>query len=135
MTSLVFASRDLSDEYSPFYFKSSVEKIDSMMIPIEKNLLPYIGGGAFIGFLGGFAIGKSIFEDDMGAKKETKWMAIGGIGALVGALFGWVISEAIPNDYITIQFNTPYDVTKLKDYSAYYFQYNKDIEDKYAELE
>ena len=124
----------LSDKYSSFYFKSSFENIDSMMIPIEKNLLPYIGGGAFIGFLGGFAIGKSIFEDDMGANKETKWMATGGIGAIAGALLGWIIGAAIPNNYITIKFNSPYEVTKLKDYSGYYYRYDKSIEEKYVEL-
>jgi len=122
------------ENYSPFYLKSSIESIDSLMIPEGKNLFPYIGGGAFAGFLAGFLIGTAIFEDDMGANKETKWMAIGGIGALVGALFGWVISEAIPNDHITIQFNTPYDVTKIKDYSVYYYRYDKSIEEKYVEL-
>lgn len=122
-------------EQMPFFFKASVEKIDSLMIPQEKNLLLYIGGGAFVGFLGGFFIGTATFEDDWGTNKEVKWMATGGIGALVGALLGWIIGESIPNDYITIRFNSPSDVTKLKDYSAYYFRYDKSVEDMYVESE
>ncbi|MCW8809747.1 MAG: hypothetical protein OQK52_05430 [Ignavibacteriaceae bacterium] len=122
------------ENHSPFYLKSSIESIDSLMIPEETNLFPYIGGGAFAGFLAGFLIGTSIFEDDMGANKEVKWMATGGFGALAGALLGWVIGAAIPNDYITIRFNSPYDVIKLKDYSAYYFRHDKSLKEKYEEL-
>ena len=122
------------ENYSPFYLKSSIESIDSLMIPEGKNLFPYIGGGAFAGFLAGFLIGTSIFEDDMGANKEVKWMVTGGIGAIAGALLGWIIGAAIPNDYITIKFNSPYEVTKLKDYSGYYYRYDKSIEEKYVEL-
>ena len=48
-----------------------------------------------------------------------------------------VILIIIPgiNIYITIQFNTPFDVTKLKEYSAYYYQGNLSIEKQYIEID
>ena len=62
-------------------------------------------------------------------------MISGGIGALIGGLLGWLIGEEMQNDYITIQFNTPFDVTKLKEYSAYYYQGNLSIEKQYIEID
>ena len=124
-----------SRKQSTFHYKTDIKNIDSLMIPKVKNLFPYIGGGAFAGFFAGFFIGKATFEDDMGADKEVKWMISGGIGALIGGLLGWLIGEEMQNDYITIQFNTPFDVTKLKEYSAYYYQGNLSIEKQYIEID
>lgn len=55
-----------------------------------------------------------------------------GIGAFLGLVF-----DAVVNPYITevnITFNSPNDIVKLKGYSAYYHQRDKNIEDSYNEL-
>ena len=71
----------------------------------------------------------------MGIKKETKWLISGAIGAGIGLLLGWLIGESIPPDIITINFNSPYDITKLKDHTAYYFGYGEILGEKYVVVE
>ena len=124
----------VSGENPSFKFKTPIAKVDSVMIGMKKNMFPYVGGGALLGLLSGFLIGTATFEDDMGADKEVKWAVSGAIGALVGTLLGWLIGESIPNDYLTIRFNTPDDVIKLKGYAAYDFQYNKSSKEEYDEV-
>ena len=120
---------------SPFRFKTPITKVDSLSITVKKNMFPYVGGGALVGFLGGFIIGTATAKTDWPFKKEVTWFITGGIGLATGALIGWLIGESLPPDFVNIRFNTPYDITKLKDYSAFYFHYNKAIEDNYVELD
>ena len=125
----------LTGSSSPFRFKTPIVKVDSLTISYKRDVFPYVGYGALCGFALGIIGGIATFNDDMGADKEVKWVVTGGIGALVGGLLGWLIGESLPPDYINIKINSPNDVTKLKDYSAYYFQYDKTLEEKYVELE
>jgi len=48
---------------------------------------------------------------------------------------GWIIGETVPPDIINIQFNMPYDITKLRNHSAYYFRYEDSLEQRYIEIE
>jgi len=125
----------LKDNSSAFDYKTPFLIVDSIQIAVKSNDGPYVEYGALGGFALGLIAGIATFNDDMGADKEIKWVVTGGIGAIVGGLLGWLIGESLPPDIVNIRFNTPYDVTKLKDYSAYYFQYNKTLEEKYVELE
>jgi hypothetical protein len=125
----------LTENSSGFDYKTPFSHVDSIQIAIKSNVGAYAGYGALGGFALGFIAGIATFNDDWGAKKEVKWLVTGAIGAGTGFLIGWLIGELMPPDFVNIRFNTPYDVTKLKDYSAYYFQYNKAIEDKYVELD
>jgi len=124
----------VSEKNSSFKFKTPIANVDSVMIGMKKNMLPYVGGGAFLGFLSGFLIGTATFEDDMGADKEVKWAVSGAIGALVGTFLGWLIGESVPNDYQTIQLYNRDSIIKLKDFAAYDFQYNKSSKEKYVEV-
>ncbi len=113
-------------------------RIDSLIIQgFKPNVGPYIGYGALAGSVLGLGIGLYWINT------ENFWEGYGIyivgittlIGAGVGALFGWVIGETLPPDIINVRFNSPYDVIKLKDYSAYYFQYDQLLEEKYVEIE
>jgi hypothetical protein len=125
----------LTGNSSVFDYKTPLSKVDSVQIAIKPNVGPYSGYGALGGFALGFIVGIATFNDDWGAKKEVKWLVTGAIGAGAGFLIGWLIGESMPPDFVNIRFNTPYDVTKLKDYSAYYFQYNEALENQYKEIE
>ena len=81
------------------------------------------------------AVGLYWINDELGRLRNLHRWITSLTGAGIGALLGWLIGESMPPDFINIRFNTPYDVTKLKDYSAYYFQYDKFLEEKYVELE
>ena len=125
----------LTGNSSRFDYKTPFSHVDSIQIALKPNVGPYAGYGALGGFALGFIAGIASFNDDWGAKKEVKWLVTGAIGAGAGFLIGWLIGESLPPDILTIKFNSPYDVIKLKDYSAYYFQYDKSFEEKYVELE
>ncbi len=124
----------LSGNSSPFNFKIRVTSLDSLMVSVKQSVGQYVGYGAGAGFLIGFIAGYASFDDDWGAKKEVKWLISSGIGAGIGLLLGLLISESIPPDMVTINFNSPYDVIKLSDHSAYYFGYDKTLEEKYIEM-
>ncbi len=124
----------LSANSSSFSYKIPVWNVDSLMIPVKRNLGPYLLYGASGGFIIGFIAGYARFDDDWGTKKEFKWLAIGGIGAGIGLLFGWIIGETALQDILTINFSSQYDVVKLKEHSAYYFQQDKSVEEKYVEI-
>ena len=125
----------LNANSSGFDYKIPFSLVDSIQIAVKSNDGPYVEYGALGGFVLGLIAGIANFNDDAGADKEIKWVITGGIGAIVGGLLGWLIGESLPPDIVNIRFNTPDDVIKLKDYSAYYFQYNKALEEKYVELE
>ena len=125
----------LTGSSSPFRYKTPIAKVDSLTISFKRDVFPYVGYGALCGFALGIIGGIATFNDDMGADKEVKWVVTGGIGALVGGLLGWLIGESLPLDYINIKINSPNDVAKLKDYSAYYFQHDESVEKNYVELE
>ena len=125
----------LTGNSSVFDYKTSFSQVDSIQIALKSDAGPYTGYGALGGFALGLIAGIATFNDDWGAKKEVKWLVTGGIGAAVGGLLGWLIGETLPPDFVNIRFNTPDDVTKLKDYAAYYFQYDKSLEEKYVEVE
>ena len=128
---------NLTGNSSGFGYKTPFSIVDSVQISIKANVGPYIGYGALGGATLGAAVGLYWINT------ENFWKGYGiyivGITTLtgvgIGVLLGWLIGETMPPDFVNIRFNTPYDVTKLKDYSAYYFQYNKAIEDKYVELD
>jgi len=120
---------------SPFKFKASVSNVDSLMLPLKPSVLTYVGYGALGGLGIGLVAGIATFKDDMGASKEVKWLATSAIGAGIGLLLGWLIGESIPPDIITIKFNSPYDVSKLRDHTAYYYGYDKSMEEKYVKFE
>ncbi|MBE0571504.1 MAG: hypothetical protein IH618_08170 [Ignavibacteriaceae bacterium] len=124
----------LTGNSSGLDFKTSFSHVDSIQIAIEPNVGPYVGYGALGGFALGFIAGIATFNDDWALQKETKWTIFGAFGAVTGFLLGWLIGESVPPDLVNIRFNTPNDVVKLKDYSAYYFQYNKTLEEGYLEL-
>ncbi len=122
------------NERSPIKFKVAFSKIDSLSIPVKqstgKYLLYGVGGGTILGFI----IGYATFDDDWGLPKESKWLISGAIGAGIGFLFGWLIGESLPPNILTITFNYPTDILKLKEYSAYYYQKNRSIEEQYVEM-
>lgn len=120
---------------SPFKFKTPVSRVDSLMIAVKPSVLPYVGYGALGGFGIGLIAGIVTFDDDWGASKELKWLLSGAIGTGIGLLLGWLIGESITPDIITIKFNSPYDITKLSDHTAYYYNYDKSMEEKYVEFE
>jgi len=124
----------LTGNSSGFDYKTPLSQVDSIQIAIKPNVGPYVGYGALGGFALGLIAGIATFNDDAGADKEIKWLAASAIGAAAGLLIGWLIGESLPPDFVNIRFSTPYDVIKLKDYSAYYFQYDKTLEEKYVKL-
>lgn len=127
----------LTGNSSPFRFKTSLKQVDSLKLQAKKpNLLPYVGYGSLIGAGIGALTGVILISSE-------SWMVsdgaiLGGatlIGWGVGALIGLVIGSVTPTEFITIKFNSPNDILKLKNYSAYYFNYRKSLEESYVELE
>lgn len=129
----------LTGDSSPFKFKTQLQKVDSLRIQAKKpNLLPYIGYGA----LGGAAIGavigvywannyENLYEDH-----DKYLIGISSlVGAVIGVFVGYIINTTAPLEFITIRFTSPNDILKLKDYSPYYFNYRKSLEESYVELE
>jgi len=125
----------VSGNSSPFNFKIPITRLDSLMVPVKQSVGPYLIYGSAGGYILGFIVGLATFDDDWGLKKELKWFISGAIGAGVGLLLGWLIGESIPPDILTIKFNSPYDVAKLRDHTAYYYRYDKALGEKYIEIE
>ena len=127
----LFLSEDVNQ---PYKYKTSVLQVDSLLIPEKQNVGKYILYGAAGGFVLGFFAGYATFDDDWALPKESKWLITGAIGAGVGFLLGWLIGESLPPDILTVTFNSPNDILKLKEHSAYYYQRNTSIEEQYIEV-
>jgi len=129
---------DMTGRSSLFRNKIPFSAVDSLRIQgLKPNVGPYIGYGALGG--AGLGLGIGLYWINTENFFEGHGIYVVGIttliGAGVGALFGWIIGETLPPDIINVRFNSPSDVVKLKDYSAYYFQYDQLLEEKYVEIE
>jgi hypothetical protein len=113
--------------------------VDSLKIQgLKPNIIPYIGYGA----LGGAAIGavigvywannyENLYEDH-----DKYLIGISSlVGAVIGVFVGYIINTTAPMEFITIRFNSPNDILKLKGYTPYYFNYRRSLEESYMELE
>jgi len=133
-----FLSVDLNQaesSSSPYKYKTSVLLVDSLLIPEKQDVGKYILYGTAGGFVLGFFAGYATFDDDWALPKESKWLITGAIGAGVGFLLGWLIGESLPPNILTITFNSPNDILKLKEHSAYYYQKNPSFEEQYIGIE
>ena len=126
------------------YYKVPLTQVNYLHLTqengFEKNL-KYIGYGALGGGALGFLIGYA--ADDNGQLSGWEMLddferaAVAGlIGIGVGALVGLIIGEIAEPFYseFTITFNSPNDILKLKEYSAYYYQQDKTLEEQYIEV-
>ena len=121
---------------SPFKFKTLFQKVDSLRIQAKKpNLLPYVGYGSLIGAGLGAATGLLWNKENLRVSDITIVALATLIGWGTGALVGLVIGSTTPMEFITIRFNSPNDILKLKDFTPYYFNYRKSLEESYMELE
>jgi len=127
----------LTGNSSPFNYKVPVSRTDSLMISVKPSLGPYIGYGALGGV--GLGLAAALFWINTANLREGYEIYVVGtttlVGAAVGVLVGWIIGETVPPDIINIQFNMPYDITKLRNHSAYYFRYEDSLEQRYIEIE
>ncbi len=123
------------------HYKIPITQINYLGLTEEKGFeknLKYIGfgtlGGGALGFLTGLAIGPSENFDRLDNFQYGALCGLVGIG--VGALVGLIIGEIAEPYYtdFTITFNSPNDILKLREYSAYYFKPDNKIEDLYKEI-
>ena len=120
-------------------YKIPIKRIDFITIKQEKGFeknLPYIGYSMLGGGALGFVIGLSNDDYwDMLSPFERGGIT-GLIGLGIGAFVGIIIGEIVEEPFIdmTITFNSANDILKLKEYSAYYFQQDKSVEEKYVEI-
>lgn len=129
----------LTENSSPFKFKTLVTKVDSLRIQAKKpNLLPYVGYGALSGAAIGVAIGvywannyENLYEGHDKYLIGISGLVVAGIGAFIG----YIINTSVPKDFISIKINSTNDLINLKDYAPYYFNYRKSLEESYMELE
>lgn len=128
----------LTGNSSPFRFKTSLQKIDSLKLQAKKpNLLPYVGYGALSGAAIGIAIGvywannyENLYEGHDKYLIGISGLVVAGIGAFIG----YIINTSVPKDFISIKINSTNDLINLRDYAPYYFNYRKSLEESYVEL-
>lgn len=127
----------LTDSPSTFNFQTPISKIDSMQISVNRGIGPYLGYGALGGAALGAAVGIYWINNVNFWKGYGKYIV--GIttltGAGIGLLLGWLVESTLSPDILIVRFNSPYDIVKLKEYSTYYFQYDKSLVGKYLEIE
>ncbi|MBE0538751.1 MAG: hypothetical protein IH620_03490, partial [Ignavibacterium sp.] len=114
----------LTGNSSPFRFKTSLQKVDSLRIQAKKpDLLPYVAYGALGGAIIGVAIGVYWANNYENLREgyDKYMIGISGlIAAGIGAFVGYIINTSVPKDFISIKINSTNDLINLKDYAPYY---------------
>ncbi|MFC2103284.1 hypothetical protein ACFLSS_02530 [Bacteroidota bacterium] len=126
----------LSGESTGSGFKIPLSNINNVVLLGESEVLSSMGGGALWGGVIGAIIGFISGDDESGFLKFTAGeKAIGGglIFGFIGGIIGLISGLGSSTDDETIQINSQQDAIKLRDYAKYYFIYDEEVENSYAE--
>ena len=119
-------------------FKIPTKNVNEINILGQNKTWSHAGWGALAGIAIGGILGFASGDDESGFVRfqaEEKALGLGLTFGLIGGIIGLISGISSSTDNHIIQCNSILDLLKLRDYTKYYYRYDKSVEGKYVELD